>query len=159
MSTTPQSLSIAGIDSMDAADRPLIAHVLGRLFAGFARRDASMLDGVYSDDADWVNAFGSVKRGNREIVDYLRGLFTDDNFNDGALTAGPDCTLRRLSPDHAIVSAHLQIAHQGLVGGGNIDLRDNRSVRVLSRHPDGAWRIVSEMYMDARMDKTYANHS
>jgi len=38
-----------------------------------------MLTGVYSDDADWVNAFGSVKRGNLEIVNYLRGLFADDN--------------------------------------------------------------------------------
>ena len=38
---------------------------------------------MYSDDADWVNAFGTVKRGSKEIVDYLRGLFADDNFNRG----------------------------------------------------------------------------
>jgi len=28
---------------------------------------------VYSDDADWVNAFGTVERRRQEIVDYLGG--------------------------------------------------------------------------------------
>jgi hypothetical protein len=45
---------------------------------------------------------------------------------------------------------------QGLVGGGTIPLRDNFSLRVLQRQPDGRWQIVSEMYMDARTDQTYA---
>ena len=39
---------------------------------------------AYSDDADWVNAFGTVKRGRDDIVEYLRGLLRDQNFNRGA---------------------------------------------------------------------------
>ena len=57
------------------------------------------------------------------------------------------------------VSTHLQIRGQGLVDGGEIALRDNHSLRVLTRRADGTWRIVSEMYMDARTDTTYVNHS
>ena len=53
------------------------------MLTGFRDRDAEALQAVYSDDADWVNAFGTVKRGREEIVDYLRGLFADDNFNRG----------------------------------------------------------------------------
>ena len=40
---------------------------------------------AYSDDADWVNAFGTVKRGRDDIAEYLRGLLRDQNFNRGAL--------------------------------------------------------------------------
>jgi len=72
-------LDIEGIETLAAADRDQVLTALGALFSGFAARDVDMLTGVYSDDADWVNAFGSVKRGNLEIVNYLRGLFVDDN--------------------------------------------------------------------------------
>ena len=64
-------------------DQQAIGKTLLTLLAGFRDRDAEALQAVYSDDADWVNAFGTVKRGREEIVDYLRGLFADDNFNRG----------------------------------------------------------------------------
>jgi len=153
------SLVIPGLEDMDEVDRPAIAATLTRLFAGFARRDADLLTAVYTSDADWINAFGSVKKGSLEIIEYLRGLFADKNFNDGRVVAGPDCALRRLGRDSAVVIAHLQVEGQGLVGGGSIALRDNRSIHVLSRQGDGSWRIVSEMFMDARQDHSYINHS
>ncbi|BDB42442.1 MULTISPECIES: YybH family protein [Mycobacterium] len=152
-------IAISGIERMDEADRPEILATLDRLFRGFVLRDADLLDGVYSTDADWINAFGSVQKGGAQIVEYLRGLFADRNFNDGQLTAGPVCSLRRLDADNAVVHAHLQIAGQSLVGGGAIALRDNHSIRVVARQADGAWRIVSEMFMDVRQDQSYANHS
>ena len=68
------------------------------LLSGFQERNADKLVGVYSADADWVNAFGSVKRGADEIVEYLRGLFADDNFNAGSLKAPPDTSFRVLTP-------------------------------------------------------------
>lgn len=153
------SVSIAGIEQMEEADRVGIAETIDRLFLGFALRDADLLADVYSTDADWVNAFGSVKTGGPEIVGYLRGLFADRNFNDGRLVAGPVCALRRLDRDNAVVRAHLQIAGQSLVGGGSIALRDNHSIRVISRLADGTWRIVSELFMDVRQDQSYVNHS
>jgi uncharacterized protein (TIGR02246 family) len=156
----PQTaLSIVGLDAMETGDRKAIATTIGQALTGFALRNADIMSDVYSDDADWVNAFGSVKHGNAEIINYLRGLFADANFNDGKPVAPPELSLRRLNNDNVVVSCHLQVTGQGLVGGGSIALRDNRSLHVVSRQNDGSWRIVSAMFMDARQDQSYAGHS
>jgi uncharacterized protein (TIGR02246 family) len=152
-------LGIEGLDAVAFDDQPAITATLAALLSGFAARNADQLDGIYTDDADWVNAFGSVKRGNREIVDYLRGLFTDENFNDGQLVNGPHTSIKRLSDDIVVASTHLQVAGQGLVDGGTIDLRDNHSVHILQRQADGAWQIASEMFSDSNTDQSYVNHS
>ena len=60
-----------------------------------------------------------------------------------------------LTPEVVLVSAHLQVKGQGLVGGGTLD-RDNFSLRALQRHDDGSWLIVSEMFQDANTETTYA---
>ena len=100
-----------------------------------------------------------MKKGSDEIVEYLRGLFSDDNFNAGALKAPPAVSIRVLTPEVVLVSAHLQVEGQKLVGGGQIDERDNYSLRVLQRQSNGAWLIVSEMYNDANREQTYEGHA
>jgi uncharacterized protein (TIGR02246 family) len=122
----------------------------------FDDRDAEALLDVYSDDADWVNAFGTVKHGRDDIVEYLRGLFQDDNFNRGERAGPPETSFKVVTAEVVIVSAHLVIKGQGLVGGETMD-RDNYSLRVLHRQPDGSWRIVSEMFQDANTETTYAH--
>ncbi len=52
---------LSGIEVMPANDQIAIGRTLRALLAGFACCDVSVLEGVYSDDADWVNAFGTVK--------------------------------------------------------------------------------------------------
>jgi uncharacterized protein (TIGR02246 family) len=158
MMNTPL-LTLDGLNQMPVGDGPAIADTVGQLLAGFIRRDADALLRVYAEDADWVNAFGSVKRGAAEIASYLRGLFADANFNDGRMIASPQSRLRRLSGEVVTVSTHLRIAGQGLVGGGAIPVRDNYSLRVLQKQADGRWLIVSEMYMDANTEQSYAAHS
>jgi uncharacterized protein (TIGR02246 family) len=147
------------ISSLTQADQDAIAATLISLVTGFQERDAEKLVGIYTSDADWVNAFGTVKRGGDEIVEYLRGLFSDDNFNAGTLKAPPQTALRVLTPDVVLVSAHLRVEGQKLVGGGEIEVRDNHSLRVLHRQDDGSWLIVSEMYNDANRDQTYEGQS
>jgi uncharacterized protein (TIGR02246 family) len=146
------------VSSLPQADQDAIAATLLSLMAGFRERDAEKLLGIYTSDADWVNAFGSVKKGGDEIVEYLRGLFADENFNAGRLKAPPETAIRVLTPDVVLVSAHLQVEGQKLVGGGEIEVRDNHSLRVLQRQGDGAWLIVSEMYNDANREQTYQGH-
>jgi uncharacterized protein (TIGR02246 family) len=143
------------LSSLPEQDRDAIGATLLSLVAGFRERDAEKLVGVYTADADWVNAFGTVKKGGAAIVAYLRGLFSDDNFNAGVLKAPPETTLRVLTPDVVLVSAHLRVEGQKLVGGGEIEVRDNHSLRVLQRQGDGSWLIVSEMYNDANREQTY----
>ena len=136
-------------------DQQAIGKTVLTLLSGFRERNADALRTVYSDDADWVNAFGTVKRGREEIVHYLRGLFADDNFNRGEPEGPPETSFRVLTPEVVLVSAHLRIKGQGLVGGGTID-RDNFSLRALQRQADGSWLIVSEMFQDANTETTYA---
>ena len=141
-------------DDQQAIDKTLLT-----LLKGFRDRDAEALHAVYSDDADWVNAFGSVKHGRQEIISYLRGLFADANFNAGTLKAPPQSSIRVLTDEVVIVSTHLLIEGQQLLDGGVIDERDNRSLHVLQRQSDGTWPVVSEIYMDANRDQSYAGHS
>lgn len=151
--------ALPGLDELPPADQVAIGETLGRLLRGFASRDADLLDGVYTEDADWVNAFGSVKKGNREIVDYLRGLFADPNFDAGELVSAPDSHLRKITDDVVTVSTSLQITGQLLLTGDPILMRNNHSLRVLARQRSGAWQIASEMYSDSRTDQSYINHS
>jgi ketosteroid isomerase-like protein len=86
-------------------------------------------------------------------------LFADDNFNAGSVKGPPETSFRVLTPEVLLVNAHLQVEGQKLVGGGEIQVRDNRSLRVLQRQTDGTWLIVSEMYNDANQESTYEGHS
>jgi uncharacterized protein (TIGR02246 family) len=147
------------LSSLPQADQDAIGATLISLMTGFRERDVEKLVGIYTSDADWVNAFGTMKKGRDEIVEYLRGLFADDNFNAGTLKAPPQTALRVLTPDVVLVSAHLQVQGQKLVGGGEIEVRNNYSLRVLQRQDDGSWLIVSEMYNDANREQTYEGHT
>jgi uncharacterized protein (TIGR02246 family) len=145
---------MADFTTLPHADQEAIGKTLLTLLKSFDDRDAEPLLTVYSDDADWVNAFGTVKRGRADIVAYLTGLFRDENFNRGELAGPPETSFKVLTPEVVVVSAHLVVKGQGVVGGGTMD-RDNYSVRVLQRHPDGTWLIVSEMFQDANTEATY----
>ena len=148
----------SSFSSLPAADQEAIGTTLTALMNGFRERDAGQLVGIYTSDADWVNAFGSVRKGSDEIVTYLRGLFSDENFNAGTLRAPPEVTIRVLTAEVVLVLAHLQVDGQKLVGGGDIEVRDNFSLRVLHRQDDGSWLIASEMYNDANREQSYKGH-
>lgn len=139
---------------MPQADQDAIGRTLLALMTGFRERDVDVLQGIYAEDADWVNAFGTVRHSRNGILDHLRGLFKDANFNQGNVVGSPEISFRVLSPDVVLVSAHLKVEGQGLVGGGVLD-RDNYSLRALQRQPDGSWLIVSEMFQDANTETTY----
>jgi uncharacterized protein (TIGR02246 family) len=149
----------AGVSGLAEHDQEAIARTLTSLLAGFSERNADKLADIYSDDADWVNAFGSVKHGRQEIITYLRGLFADANFNAGTLMAPPQSIIRVLTDEVVLVSTHLLIEGQKLLDGGVIDERDNHSLHVLQRQSDGTWLVVSEIYMDANRDQSYIGHS
>jgi uncharacterized protein (TIGR02246 family) len=118
---------MADFSDLPPEDQQAIGKTLLTLLTGFRERDAEVLRAVYSDDADWVNAFGTVKRGREEIVDYLIGLFADDNFDRGESEGPPETGFRVLTPEAVLVSAHLRIRGQGLVDGGTFD-RNNFSL-------------------------------
>ncbi|HYO18376.1 MAG TPA: DUF4440 domain-containing protein [Dermatophilaceae bacterium] len=143
MTDAPSDLS-----TLPPPDQQEVGKTRTALLTGFSTRDAAQLTGVYTGDADWVNAFGSVKKGSAEIVDYLSGLFADGNFTAGRLAAPPESTIRVLTAEVVLCSTHLRIEGQKLMDGSTLD-RETFSLPVLQRQADGSWLIVSEMYMDA----------
>jgi len=151
-----EGADVPDVTDLPKADQDAIATTLISLVSGFRERDAEKLVGVYTDDADWVNAFGTVQKGGPAIVAYLRRLFADSNFNAGTVKGPPETSFRVLTPEVVVVSAHLVVEGQLLVGGKTMTDRNNFSIRVLQRQADGSWLIVSEMYNDANQEETFA---
>jgi len=133
-----------------------IEKTLTTLLKAFAKRDASILRDVYTDDADWINAFGTSRRGRDEIVEYLKGLFADEHFDAGSLTGRPEVDVRPLGDEAVIVRVATVIKGQQTIDGSTLPDRHNHSLKVLQRQADGRYLIVSEMYMDARTETTYS---
>ena len=51
----------AGVSALAEHDQEAIARSRTSLLAGFSEHNVDRLADVYSDNADWVNAFGGVK--------------------------------------------------------------------------------------------------
>ncbi|WP_022728017.1 YybH family protein [Fodinicurvata sediminis] len=137
------------------SDEKAIETTMGNLLEGFRRRDADILKEVYSEDADWTNAFGRTLKGRDAIVDYLRELFADSNFSDGEMKGAPEVDVRQVSENVVLVKTYMEVTGQKTVDGGTLPTRRNHSLKVLKRQYDGSWRIVSEIYMDARDEVTH----
>jgi uncharacterized protein (TIGR02246 family) len=137
-------------------DALAIEHTLRTLQIAFQSRNADALQEVYAADADWTNAFGTTRSGRDAIVAYLRGLFADARFGAGRLVGAPQVSIRAVTPDVVVAKTYAEIAGQQTVDGKQLPLRRNHSLKVLARQPDGRWLIVSEIYMDARDETTYA---
>ena len=152
----PDEPSSTDLSSLPQVDQEAIGATLLNLMAGFQERNVDKLADIYSSDADWVNAFGTVKKGSDGILDYLRGLFADDNFNAGTLRAPPEIAIRVSSRDVVLVSAHLQVKAKASWVEESSEERDNFSLRVLQRQADGTWPIVSEMFNDANRKRPTA---
>jgi uncharacterized protein (TIGR02246 family) len=120
--------------------------------------DPTGLEEIYADDADWTNAFGTSRHGRQAIVAYLRELFADRRFAAGKMVGSPKVSMRFASDDVAVVKAYLEREGQQLVGGGEIPLRRNHSLKVLVKRND-RWLILSEMYMDAREERTVVHQA
>lgn len=131
-----------------------IGNVLQVLRTSFTMRDARPLLGIYAEDADWTNAFGTTLRGRQQIVDYLTGLFADRHFGAGQARL-PQVSIRPVAPDVVVVKTYIEIEGQQALDGTPLPTRRNHSLKVIQRQPEGQWLIVSDIYMDARADATY----
>jgi uncharacterized protein (TIGR02246 family) len=140
----------AQADDTSAAIRNLL-QVLG---TSFRMRDARSLLGIYAEDADWTNAFGTTLKGRQQIADYLTGLFADPHF--GAGQAGPPkVSIRPVTADVVVVKTYIEIEGQQALDGTTLPTRRNHSLKVIQRQPERQWLIVSDIYMDARTEETY----
>lgn len=157
MMAVPAIVGLAANHDDTHADEAAIEATMMTLLRAFEARDAEPLREVYADDADWTNAFGTTLQGRDAIVEYLDGLFNDPNFAAGELVGPPEVSARPVGEGAVIVRVYQEIEGQRSAEGDTLPVRRNHSMRVLERQPDGAWLIVSELYMDARDEATYRN--
>lgn len=142
-------------ESGSPEDQQAVGEVMMRVATAFRSLDASGLEVAYSYDADWTNAFGTTKKGAAEIAAYLERLFADPHFAAGKPVSPPQATMRFVTDDVAVVKTYLEREGQQTSEGEQLPVRRNHSLKVLRREADG-WKIVSDIYMDARDDETFA---
>jgi uncharacterized protein (TIGR02246 family) len=134
-------------------EKMAIGKILQKVGKAFGMMDASLLEDCYAEDADWVNAFGTTRKGRENIIEYLEKLFEDERFSQGKMVGEPQGSIRLLKEDVAIAKTYVERKGQGTRDGGEIDSRHNHSLKVLVKK-EGNWLIVSDMYMDERDEKT-----
>ena len=134
-------------------DEAAVGEVLLAQGSAFRELNADHLANVYADDADFTNAFGTSVHGGEKIVAYLRDLFANPNFASGKPVRPPDASIRFVGDDVAVVKTYIEREGQQTSEGEKMAVRRNHSLKVLERQDDG-WRVVSELYMDAREDTT-----
>jgi uncharacterized protein (TIGR02246 family) len=138
-------------DSTD--DESAVFGVLLQVGGAFRNLDATGIEDLYVEDADWTNAFGTTLKGNQEIAEYLCDLFANTHFATGAVIGAPTASVRFLGDDVAVAKTYLERAGQQTVDGETLPVRRNHSLKVLAKEA-GTWRIVSDIYMDARDEST-----
>lgn len=143
------------MDEFDIAkEESAIGDVLMELGRGFAANNASGLGPLYAEDADWTNAFGTSLHGRDAIIRYLEKLFADGRFKAGRMVGKPQASIRFAARGTvAIAKTYVEREGQQTVEGGELPVRRNHSLKVLEKRA-GRWLIVSEMYMDARDERT-----
>lgn len=124
-----------------------VGNVLFTMAMGFATRDANMAASVYTEDAEWINAFGDTATGREEIRAKLADVFSTEEFDAGQIVGEPDGSVRILTADTAVGWTYQEIEGQVDRGGNVIPLRKNHSLAVLVKQGDD-WLITAHMFMD-----------
>jgi len=136
------------VSNFQDADAEMIGQTLLALAEGFRTRDAEAMRGLYVNDADWTNAYGTTLSGRDAIVDHLRRLFADATYKVGETVGRPRMQLRLVGSDVVVAKTYAEVKDEGKPEG-SARLRRTHSLKVLAKQPDGTWKIESEMFMDA----------
>ncbi|MEE4211457.1 MAG: SgcJ/EcaC family oxidoreductase [Parvularcula sp.] len=130
-------------------DAAAVRRVLGILGQGWGAGDAEMVSSVYSDNAEWMNAFGQIRRGSAAIEEYLADLWDGeaDDVAEGEQRDEQPISLRYLGDDVAIYHGVTKSRRAGaLEGAGD---RRVHSTFVLEK-VEGEWMVVHHHISDAR---------
>lgn len=132
-----------------AADAEAIREVLAITGKGWGTGDAELFASVYSDDAEWMNAFGQIRRSREAIENYLTELFAEDDegMGEDEAMSGASISLRYIGDDVAIYHGVTKSVRMGALEGA--DERRVHNTTVLEKR-DGQWMIVHEHISDAR---------
>lgn len=131
-----------------SSEEESIGDVLIALGMGFANRDAEAVASLYTEDAEWLNAFGDWRQGRDEILAEMEHLFSSPDFTAGRPVGPPTGSVRLLRPEVAVAWTYQEIEGQRMIGSGaEVGTRRNHSMLVLTREGD-QWLIAAQMFMD-----------
>ena len=125
-----------------------VGEVLFTVAAAFAQRDTSFLAGLYTEDAEWINAFGDQATGEDEIIAKLDEVFAAEEVQAGEPVGEPTGSVRVLTPDVAVGWTYSEIEGQLFPDTNDVmPLRQTHSLVVLIKEDD-TWRITAQVFMD-----------
>ena len=125
-----------------------VGQTLMQMAMAFAQRDADAAASVYTEDVEWLNAFGDWVTGRENVHAKLAELFSTEEFDAGRIVGEPTGSVRIIGEDTAVGWTYQEIEEQQIVDTDKtIPLRKNHSLAVLVKRDD-AWLITAHMFMD-----------
>lgn len=108
--------------------------------------DASVLQGDYADDADWLNAFGVRIKGGAKIVEFVSRVVKRPTVQ-GRQTTWDEPVVRFIRPDVALASRDYRTVGHKTLDGKEMPQRNTHSTWLLTKDA-GKWRIASQVISD-----------
>lgn len=129
-----------------AEDEAAIRTVINHWQQSWENFDASVLQGDYADDADWLNAFGVRIKGGAEIVAFVSKVVKRPNVQERH-TTWDEPTIRFVRPDVALVSRDYRTVGHKTLDGKEMPQRNTHSTWLLTKD-GGKWHIASQVISD-----------
>ena len=146
---------LSGSVAAIADDRGDIEAVIDTWNEGWRAKNAQLAAKGYSDDAEWINAFGMRERGRASIATKLQEVFSLP-FVMSANSRNAGQEVRLVAPGVAVVITQVERQGQTTPSGEDLGVRHTTHQRVLVKR-DGHWLVVSHLISDAR-DPRAARH-
>jgi len=129
-----------------AQDEAAVRAVIDHWRQAWELFDGSVLNGDYTDDADWLNAFGVKQKGNAAIVEFVSAVVKRPGVQDRH-TTWSEPRVRFLRPDVAVAFRDYQTTGMKRPDGQDMPLRRTHAMWVLTKD-GGRWKIASHVIAD-----------
>ena len=131
-----------------------VGSVLQTMGKGFAIQNADTVASIYTDNAQWLNAFGDWRVGRIAIRNKLDSVFASSGFSSGKTVGKPTAKIKVINPNLAIGWTYKEIKNQRITGTNKvIPLRRDHSLSVIVKR-NGKWKVVAQIFMDEEPHST-----
>ena len=137
-----------------AEDEAAIRTIINHWQQSWENFDASVLQGDYADDADWLNAFGVRIKGGAKIVEFVSKVVKRPNVQ-GRQTTWDEPVIRFIRPDVAVAYRDYKTVGHRTLDGKEMPQRNTHSAWFLTKD-ESRWRIASQVISDDNAGATSA---
>jgi uncharacterized protein (TIGR02246 family) len=142
----PTAKQAATVQVRTGEDEAAIRTIVNHWQQSWENFDASVLAEDYTEDADWLNAFGVRIKGGAKIVEFVSKVVKRATVQ-GRHTTWGEPTVRFVRPDVALASRDYTTVGHKTLNGQEMPQRNTHSTWLLTK--DGArWRIASQVICD-----------